>query len=212
MAGISIETALGGSSYGDSHNISVQSGAVTESRREQLERQISGSKQKLNHLDAADIAEKSKISAELENYESQLRKIENDEQLKENEKNEAERKRRFDSFECETCRNRRYQDVSDDPGVSFQSAAKINPAAAYSAVKAHENQHVARNKNEAERKGAKISYQTVTIHRNICPECGKSYVSGGVTKTVTKADMSDKYTVGMFDSEKAKGSALNNVA
>ena len=29
--------------------------------------------------------------------------------------------------------------------------------------------------------------QNVTMHTEICPECGKSYVSGGTTRTVTKA-------------------------
>lgn len=32
-----------------------------------------------------------------------------------------------DSGECQTCKNRRYQDGSDDPGVSFKTAGKINP-------------------------------------------------------------------------------------
>ena len=32
--------------------------------------------------------------------------------------------------ECQTCKNREYQDRSDDPGVSFNSAAKINPISA----------------------------------------------------------------------------------
>ena len=28
----------------------------------------------------------------------------------------------------------------------------------------------------------------MAIHTEICPECGKAYVSGGTTRTVTKAD------------------------
>ena len=30
--------------------------------------------------------------------------------------------------------------------------------------------------------------QSVTYHTAICPECGKSYVSGGTTRTATKAN------------------------
>ena len=30
--------------------------------------------------------------------------------------------------------------------------------------------------------------QSVTMHTEICPECGKAFVSGGTTRTVTKAD------------------------
>ena len=30
--------------------------------------------------------------------------------------------------------------------------------------------------------------QSVTIHTDICPECGDVYVSGGTTRTTTKAN------------------------
>ena len=30
--------------------------------------------------------------------------------------------------------------------------------------------------------------QSVTLHTDICPECGDVYVSGGTTRTVTKAN------------------------
>ena len=30
--------------------------------------------------------------------------------------------------------------------------------------------------------------QSVTLHTDICPECGKVYISGGETRTVTKAN------------------------
>ena len=30
--------------------------------------------------------------------------------------------------------------------------------------------------------------QSVTLHTDICPECGKVYISGVTTRTVTKAD------------------------
>ena len=44
--------------------------------------------------------------------------------------------------ECETCKNRKYQDGSNESNVSFKSATHVSPEAAGSAVRAHEQQHV----------------------------------------------------------------------
>ena len=90
-----------------------------------------------------------------------------------------------DSGECETCENRRYQDGSNDPGVSFKSASKIS-GNAEAAVRGHEQEHVSRNRAKADREGKEIVYQSVVIKHAICPECGKSYVAGGETTTVTR--------------------------
>ena len=89
---------------------------------------------------------------------------------------------------CETCEKRKYQDGSDDPGVSFKMATRVSPEMAASAVRGHEQEHVVRERAEAEREGRKVVEQTVTYHTAICPECGRVYVSGGTTRTVTAAD------------------------
>ena len=89
------------------------------------------------------------------------------------------------SGECETCENRRYQDGSDDPGVSFKNASKIS-GNVEAAVRGHEQEHVSRNRAEADREGREIVYQSVVIKHAICPECGTTYVSGGETTTVTR--------------------------
>lgn len=188
-------------------------GMTSRIRKKALESQISNDEQKLEKLSAKQTAEKSKLKIELTKYKTELSKLEKNSDDKENDEKAADMKRRFDSFECQTCKNRRYQDQSDDSGVSFQTASHIDPSAAYSAVRSHENEHVARNKTQAEQHGQKIAYQTVTINRAICPECGRSYVSGGVTHTVTKADNSAKYTVGDIKLEKDPvGSIVNVVA
>ena len=188
-------------------------GMNSKIRRQTLERQISNDEQKLQKLGAHETAEKSKINIEISKYKNELSKLEKASEDKKSEEEAADIKRRFDSFECQTCKNRRYQDDSDDSGVSFQSATHVDPSAAYSAVRSHENEHVARNKTQAEQNGQKIVFQTVTIHRAICPECGRSYVSGGVTHTVAKADNSAKYTVGDLDLEKGPvGNIINVVA
>ena len=44
--------------------------------------------------------------------------------------------------ECQTCKNRKYVDGSNEANVSFKNAAHISPEAASSAVRAHEGQHV----------------------------------------------------------------------
>lgn len=89
---------------------------------------------------------------------------------------------------CQTCEERKYQDGSDDMGVSYQTPTNIKPEQAASAVRGHEMEHVYREQAKAEREDRKVVSQTVTMHTEICPECGKAYVSGGTTRTVTKAD------------------------
>lgn len=93
--------------------------------------------------------------------------------------------------ECQTCANRKYQDGSDDPGVSFKSASKIS-GNVESAVRSHEQEHVTRNRAKAERENREIVYQSVIIKRAICPECGDSYVAGGETTTVTRSKPESK--------------------
>ena len=94
----------------------------------------------------------------------------------------------LEAGQCETCESRKYQDGSDDMGVSFQTPTNIKPEKAASAVRGHEMEHVYREQAKADREGRKVVSQNVTMHTEICPECGKSYVSGGTTRTVTKAD------------------------
>lgn len=89
--------------------------------------------------------------------------------------------------ECQTCKERKYQDGSDDPGVSFKTAQHIAPEAAAAAVRGHEMEHVVREQASAAREGRRVVSQSVTYHTAICPECGKAYVSGGTTRTTTAA-------------------------
>lgn len=89
--------------------------------------------------------------------------------------------------ECQTCRERKYQDGSDDPGVSFKTPTNVAPELAASAVRGHEQEHVVREQAEARREGREVVSQSVTYHTAICPECGKVYVSGGTTRTSTRA-------------------------
>ena len=83
---------------------------------------------------------------------------------------------------CRTCAERKYQDVSNDPSVSFQVPTSVAPGQAASAVSAHESEHVQNNAARAEREGMTAT-STVVIHTDICPECGRPFVSGGTTTT-----------------------------
>lgn len=87
--------------------------------------------------------------------------------------------------ECQTCKERKYQDGSDDAGVSYKTPTHIAPDQAASAVRGHEMEHVVREQAKAEGDDRKVVSQSVTLHNGICPECGKVYVSGGTTRTVT---------------------------
>ena len=88
-------------------------------------------------------------------------------------------------YQCQTCQNRKYQDGSDE-NVSFKSASHVAPEAAASAVRGHEQEHVANAYEKAEKGNGKVISATVQIHTSICPECGKTYVSGGTTRTQIK--------------------------
>ena len=89
---------------------------------------------------------------------------------------------------CQTCKNRRYADDSDDPSVSYQTPQYISPGQSGAKVMAHEREHIVNEQAKAEREDRKVISQIVSLSTSICPECGKIYVSGGVTRTVTASD------------------------
>ncbi|MCX7748146.1 MAG: hypothetical protein N2645_14865 [Clostridia bacterium] len=96
-------------------------------------------------------------------------------------------KKRAEGVECETCKSRKYQDGSNDPGVSFKTPAHIAPEVSAATVMSHEQEHVRNEKAKASAEGRELISQTVRLNTSVCPECGRSYVSGGLTTTVTKA-------------------------
>ena len=87
--------------------------------------------------------------------------------------------------ECETCKNRKYKDGSDEM-VSYKSATHISPEASASAVRAHEQEHVANAFKSAAQNNGQVVKASVSIKTAICPECGRSYVAGGETSTQIK--------------------------
>lgn len=87
--------------------------------------------------------------------------------------------------ECQTCKNRKYQDGSNEM-VSFKSAAHISPTSAPAMVRAHEGEHVSNAYKKAAQNNGKVLQASVAIHTAVCPECGRVYVSGGTTTTKIK--------------------------
>lgn len=90
--------------------------------------------------------------------------------------------RKSSPAECQTCKERKYQDGSNEM-VSFKSAAHISPSASGSVVRAHENEHVRNAYSKASDGNGKVLQASVSLKTAICPECGTSYVSGGETRT-----------------------------
>ena len=93
--------------------------------------------------------------------------------------------------QCEKCRTRRYQDISNDSRVSFQMPSKMDPVKAKIRVMSHEMEHVRNEQHKAKREGKKVVSQSVRIMTDRCEECGTSYVKGGFTRTVTRPDFTD---------------------
>lgn len=84
--------------------------------------------------------------------------------------------------ECQTCKERKYQDGSDEQ-VSFKSASHISPEASAARVRGHEQEHVNNAYKKAAMGDGKVMQASVSLKTAVCPECGRSYVAGGTTTT-----------------------------
>lgn len=177
-------------------------------------------KQRNEYKNRADAVDKDRavksLDERINNLENRLSKL-------------KQREEKQDS-ECQTCKNRKYQDGSDDPGVSYKSATNISKGAAEGAVRSHEHEHVVREQAKAERTGREVVSQSVRIKYGICPECGDSYCAGGVTTTVTRAKretpaeidktvenpakkaLENRFAVGIQSEKEEFGKLLNIVA
>ena len=105
--------------------------------------------------------------------------------------------------ECQTCKNRKYQDGSNE-NVSFKAAAHVSPQAAGSAVRSHEGEHVSNAYTKAAKEGGKVIRASVSIHTSVCPECGRTYVSGGTTNTAIRYGNEDNPYVKNLKAQQAE--------
>ena len=113
------------------------------------------------------------------------------------------------SEECQTCKNRKYKDGSDEM-VSFKSAQHVSPESAASAVRAHEQEHVSNAYKKAATENGKVISASVSIHTAVCPECGRTYVSGGTTQTQIKYYNEDNpYQQDLKSADRTKYAGMN---
>lgn len=113
-------------------------------------------------------------------------KLQKPQAVKGNADAEIREKIRNGEIECPTCKNRQYVDGSNDPGVSFKTPTTVSAGQSKMAVLSHEREHVVRNRAEAEAEGREVTHSSVSLQYATCPDCGKQYVSGGLTRTVTQ--------------------------
>lgn len=91
-----------------------------------------------------------------------------------------------EDHKCETCENRTYVDGSNENDVSFKAPGRIAPESAASKVLAHEYEHVRNAYQEDKEEGKELVNVSVSLKTAICPECGKTYVAGGETRTTMR--------------------------
>lgn len=111
--------------------------------------------------------------------------------------------KRTGQIECQTCKSRTYQDGSNDMGVSFKTPGHIDPAVSGAVVRSHEQEHVTNERAHANMKGRRVVSQSVTLSTSVCSECGRSYVSGGTTRTTTVSNKSRNKAVSAYNAAKS---------
>ena len=128
----------------------------------------------------------------------------------EKEKEEKERKGIKDpAEECRTCKNRKYKDGSNEM-VSFKTPTHLSPQRAAAAVRAHEQEHVNNAYAKAATGNGRVLSASVSIHTAICPECGRTYISGGTTHTQIKYYNEDHpYQKELKSADRAKYCGMN---
>lgn len=111
--------------------------------------------------------------------------------------------------ECQTCKNRKYKDGSDEM-VSFKSPAHIAPESSAAAVRSHEQEHVTNAYSKAATGNGKVLSASVSLQTAICPECGRSYIAGGTTRTQIKYyNEENPYQQDLKKTDHAKYSGMN---
>lgn len=116
--------------------------------------------------------------------------------------------------QCEKCRSRRYQDGSNDSRVSFQMPTVMDPVKAKARVMSHEMEHVRNEQHKAKRENKVVVSQSVRIMNDRCEECGRNYVKGGFTRTITRPKLADfrKVISGTYENNNKKKKKLIGIA
>lgn len=96
--------------------------------------------------------------------------------------------------------------------VSFKSPSHISPGASAAAVMGHEQEHVSNAYKKAATNNGKVLQASVSLKTAVCPECGRSYVAGGETRTQIKYYNEEnpyQKDLKLQDSTKYKGMNIN---
>ena len=111
--------------------------------------------------------------------------------------------------ECQTCKNRKYQDGSDEM-VSFKAAGHIDPNNAASVVMSHEQEHVSNAYQKADKGNGEVVRASVRLKTDVCPECGRTYISGGETTTqIRYVNETNPYQKDLKEADKSKYQGAN---
>lgn len=164
-----------------------------------------------SNLNRENLTQTNKVGIENNSLSKNPSDIIKEEDLKKNLSPSAEKRlKEIGALECSTCASRQYIDGSDDPSVSFKTGGNISPESSYSVVRGHEQEHVSNESARAKSENKEVVSQSVVLTSSSCPECGKVYVSGGTTETVTKTKPEE--SVYTSDSEDLKGNFVNAIA
>lgn len=99
---------------------------------------------------------------------------------------EAKQGQKVGKGECQTCKNRKYVDGSNENNVSFKTPGHIDPGTSAAKVMAHEREHVSNAVAEGSKENKQLVSVSVSLQTSVCPECGRVYVSGGKTHTAIR--------------------------
>lgn len=116
---------------------------------------------------------------------------------------DAARTGRTTKGECKTCSERKYVDGSNENDVSFQTPTHIAPGNSAAAVMGHEKEHLSNAIAEGNKPNKELVSASITLQMDICPECGRSYVSGGVTKTTMRTTTGDSTNTNPYAKQRA---------
>ena len=86
--------------------------------------------------------------------------------------------------------------------VSFKAPGHISPQESAAKVRSHEQEHVSNAYSKASTDNGKVVNCSVSLSTAVCPECGRSYVSGGLTSTQIKYNKDNPYDANKKSLEK----------
>lgn len=110
--------------------------------------------------------------------------------------NNVENSAKVKQVECQTCKNRKYVDGSNESDVSFKAPGHIDPGQSYATVMAHEQEHMANARQKTAGSDARLISASISLKLSVCPECGRTYVAGGTTNTTIEYSESNPYDKG----------------